>query len=122
MTARQRAVAWSVHLFAGLGLVAAAGIAVLIVRGGDDSFRAAFGLPRYPPVAVLLGEWAFARLQGHLWGQHDLRRRAVQHEIDLMRERALDPIQQQHVVAAHHGQAADPRPLGRIGARALDLD
>jgi len=43
MTAK-RAVAWSVHLFTGLGLVAAAGIAVLIVHGGDDSFRAAFAL------------------------------------------------------------------------------
>jgi len=44
MTVRQRALAWSVHLFTGLGLVAAAGIAILIVHGGDDSFRAAFGL------------------------------------------------------------------------------
>jgi phosphatidylcholine synthase len=44
VTAWRRAVAWSVHLFTGLGLVAAAGIAVLIVHGGDDSFRAAFAL------------------------------------------------------------------------------
>jgi phosphatidylcholine synthase len=44
MTLRQRALAWSVHLFTSLGLVAAAGIAVLIVQGGDDAFRAAFGL------------------------------------------------------------------------------
>jgi phosphatidylcholine synthase len=44
MTVWRRAVAWSVHLFTGLGLVAAAGIAVLIVHGGDDSFRAAFAL------------------------------------------------------------------------------
>jgi phosphatidylcholine synthase len=44
MTGRQRAVAWSVHLFTGLGLVAAAGIAVLVVEGGDASFRAAFAL------------------------------------------------------------------------------
>jgi phosphatidylcholine synthase len=43
MTAK-RAVAWSVHLFTGLGLVAAAGIAVLIVKGGDDAFRASFAL------------------------------------------------------------------------------
>jgi len=41
---RERALAWSVHLFTSLGLVAAAGIAVLIVRGGDEAFRAAFGL------------------------------------------------------------------------------
>lgn len=36
--------AWGVHLFTSLGLVAAAGIAVLIVRGGDDDFRSAFAL------------------------------------------------------------------------------
>jgi phosphatidylcholine synthase len=41
---KARVLAWCVHLFTSLGLVAAAGIAVLIVRGGDDSFRAAFGL------------------------------------------------------------------------------
>lgn len=36
--------AWAVHFFTSLGLVCAAGIAVLIVRGGDDSFRLAFAL------------------------------------------------------------------------------
>ena len=35
-------VAWLVHLYTGLGLVCAAGIAVLIVDGSDASFRAAF--------------------------------------------------------------------------------
>jgi phosphatidylcholine synthase len=39
-----RLFAWGCHLFTGLGLVAAAGMAVLIVRGGDDAFRGAFGL------------------------------------------------------------------------------
>jgi len=39
-----KTLAWAVHLFTSLGLVAAAGIAVLIVRGGDVAFRAAFGL------------------------------------------------------------------------------
>src|SRR5258707_12630 len=34
--------AWCVHLYTGVGLVAAAGIAVLIVRGDADSFRWAF--------------------------------------------------------------------------------
>jgi hypothetical protein len=33
---------WCVHFYTALGLVAAAGIAVLIVRGGGESFRAAF--------------------------------------------------------------------------------
>ena len=36
--------AWSVHLYTALGLVTAACMSVLIVRGGDDSFRAALGL------------------------------------------------------------------------------
>jgi phosphatidylcholine synthase len=36
--------AWCVHAYTALGLVAAAGIAVLIVRGGADSFRWAFAL------------------------------------------------------------------------------
>jgi phosphatidylcholine synthase len=36
--------AWLVHLYTAAGLVAAAGMAVLIVRGGDDGFRWAFML------------------------------------------------------------------------------
>jgi phosphatidylcholine synthase len=36
--------AWCVHFYTALGLVAAAGIAVLIVRGDGESFRAAFVL------------------------------------------------------------------------------
>src|SRR5436305_15160511 len=36
--------AWGAHLFTSMGLVAAAGIAVLIVRGDAGSFRAAFAL------------------------------------------------------------------------------
>jgi phosphatidylcholine synthase len=39
---RAAALAWAVHGYTALGLVAAAGIAVLVVRGGDDAFRAAF--------------------------------------------------------------------------------
>jgi phosphatidylcholine synthase len=34
--------AWLVHLYTAMGLVCAAGMAVLIVRGGNASFRAAF--------------------------------------------------------------------------------
>ena len=37
-----RLFAWLVHLYTALGLVCAAGMAVLIVRGGDTSFRTAF--------------------------------------------------------------------------------
>ena len=40
----ERVWAWGVHFFTSLGLVAAALMAVLIVRGGDDSFRAVFAL------------------------------------------------------------------------------
>lgn len=40
----RKILAWSVHLYTALGLVAAAGMAVLIVRGRDDSFRAALAL------------------------------------------------------------------------------
>lgn len=36
--------AWSVHFYTALGLVVAAGMVVLIVRGGDGSFRTALGL------------------------------------------------------------------------------
>src|SRR4051812_8502755 len=39
-----RLLAWAVHLFTSLGLVAAAGMAVAIVHGGDDAFRLAFAL------------------------------------------------------------------------------
>jgi phosphatidylcholine synthase len=38
------ALAWGVHLYTALGLVCAAGIAVLIVRGGEAAFRQAFWL------------------------------------------------------------------------------
>ena len=41
---RGKLLAWLVHLYTALGLVCAAGMAVLIVRGGDASFRGAFFL------------------------------------------------------------------------------
>ena len=41
---RARAFAWSAHAYTALGLPCAAAIAVLIVRGGDESFRLAFVL------------------------------------------------------------------------------
>jgi phosphatidylcholine synthase len=40
----RKILAWGVHLYTASGLVLAALMAVLIVRGGDDSFRAALGL------------------------------------------------------------------------------
>jgi phosphatidylcholine synthase len=44
MTAAGKLLAWLVHLYTAMGLVTAAGIAVLIVRGGDASFHRAFFL------------------------------------------------------------------------------
>jgi len=41
---KARVLAWGVHLFTALGLLAAGGMAALIVRGGDDAFRGAFAL------------------------------------------------------------------------------
>src|SRR5437868_4422993 len=41
---RAQVLAWGVHFYTALGLIAAAGIAVLIVKGGADSFRWAFAL------------------------------------------------------------------------------
>jgi phosphatidylcholine synthase len=40
----QQLAAWLVHFYTAAGLVAAAGMAVLIARGGDESFRSAFVL------------------------------------------------------------------------------
>ncbi len=39
-----RALAWGVHFYTALGLIAAAAMAVLIVRGGDENYRYAFAL------------------------------------------------------------------------------
>lgn len=38
---REKFLAWCVHLYTATGLLAAAGMAVLIVRGGDDAFHSA---------------------------------------------------------------------------------
>jgi phosphatidylcholine synthase len=38
----KKALAWLVHLYTAMGLVCAAVMAVLVVRGGDESFRTAF--------------------------------------------------------------------------------
>ena len=40
----RKTLAWLVHLYTATGLLCAAGMAVLIVRGGDPSFRGAFFL------------------------------------------------------------------------------
>jgi phosphatidylcholine synthase len=44
MTSTDKVFAWAAHLYTAIGLVAAAGMAVLIVHGGDRSFRWTFVL------------------------------------------------------------------------------
>ena len=41
---REKILAWGVHLYTATGLVVAAGIVVLVMRGGDDAFHAALAL------------------------------------------------------------------------------
>jgi phosphatidylcholine synthase len=54
-----RVLAWSAHLFTSLGLLAAAGIGVLIVQGGDRAFRGAFVLMWLATlIDALDGTWA----------------------------------------------------------------
>ena len=57
---RLRLFAWLVHLYTAMGLVAAAGMAVLIVHGGDRSFRWAFVLMLAATVIDATDGW-FAR-------------------------------------------------------------
>ena len=49
--------AWLVHLYTALGIVCAAGMAVLIVRGGDASFREAFSLMMVATVIDATDGW-----------------------------------------------------------------
>lgn len=53
--------AWLVHLYTALGLVCAAAIAVLIVRGGDVAFRLAFGLMMLATVIDATDGWLARR-------------------------------------------------------------
>lgn len=49
--------AWLAHLYTATGLVAAAGMAVLIVRGGDDAFHTAFALMMVATVIDATDGW-----------------------------------------------------------------
>ena len=49
--------AWLAHFYTALGLVAAAGMAVLIVRGGDTSFRWAFVLMMFATAIDATDGW-----------------------------------------------------------------
>lgn len=61
----QRALAWSAHAYTAVGLLMAAGIAVMIVRGGDDSFRWAFGLMVAATVVDATDGWWARRVRVH---------------------------------------------------------
>jgi phosphatidylcholine synthase len=56
----RKALAWLVHLYTAMGLVCAAAMAVLIVNGGDESFRRAFLLMMVATAVDATDGW-FAR-------------------------------------------------------------
>src|SRR5882762_7010556 len=59
----QKTLAWLVHLYTAMGLVCAAGMAVLIVRGGDASFRGAFLLMMVATAVDATDGWLARRAQ-----------------------------------------------------------
>lgn len=59
----RKALAWLVHLYTAMGLVCAAGIAILIVRGGDGSFRRAFMLMAIATAIDATDGWFARRAQ-----------------------------------------------------------
>jgi phosphatidylcholine synthase len=63
----RKVLAWCVHLYTALGLVAAVGIAVLVVRGGDDAFRLAFLLMVIATVIDTTDGWLARRVGVQEW-------------------------------------------------------
>jgi phosphatidylcholine synthase len=59
----RKALAWLVHLYTAMGLVCAAVIAVLIVRGGDESFRLAFLLMMVATAVDATDGWLARRVR-----------------------------------------------------------
>jgi len=59
----EKAFAWVAHLYTALGLVCAAGIAVLIVRGDDRAFRLAFGLMALATIIDATDGWLARKLR-----------------------------------------------------------
>lgn len=55
--------AWSAHLYTALGLVCAAGIALALVRGGDEAFRLAFLLMVIATVIDTTDGWYARRVR-----------------------------------------------------------
>lgn len=63
----RKVLAWCAHLYTALGLAAAAGIAVLVVRGGVESFRLAFLLMMVATVIDTTDGWLARRVGVHEW-------------------------------------------------------
>ncbi len=61
------AFAWLVHLYTGIGLVLAAWIAILVVWGGDASFRLAFLLMLAATVVDATDGWLARKADVHRW-------------------------------------------------------
>ncbi|GIV97717.1 MAG: phosphatidylcholine synthase [Herpetosiphonaceae bacterium] len=59
----RKTLAWCVHGYTALGLLAAAGMAVLIVYGGDRNFRAAFALMLIATAIDASDGWLARRVQ-----------------------------------------------------------
>ncbi len=71
----QRTFAWLVHAYTALGLVCAAVMAALIVRGGDQAFRAAFFLMIVATIIDATDGWLARRARvGEVLPQFDGRR------------------------------------------------
>ncbi len=71
----QRLFAWLVHAYTALGLVCAAAMAALIVRGGDEAFRNAFFLMIVATVIDATDGWLARRARvGEVLPQFDGRR------------------------------------------------
>lgn len=65
MNSMQKVFAWLVHLYTAMGLVCAAGIAVLIVQGDDASFRGAFFLMMVATAVDATDGWLARKARVH---------------------------------------------------------
>jgi phosphatidylcholine synthase len=59
----RRALAWTVHIYTSLGLLLAAGATVLVLRGMEESFRAAFGLLLLATLVDATDGWLARRIR-----------------------------------------------------------
>ena len=87
------------HLYTGIGLVLAAWIAILVVRGGDRSFRIAFMLMLAATVVDATDGWLARKADVHRWtGGFDGRRPGRPHRLSYLH----------HPAAAAHLEGRHP--------------